>query len=218
MDMCCRASCIVYLTSTWSKTCSAEHCWFTRAWFCAHPGCCILREHVASTQGSNWLLSKPTFQFPQSNGRVGRHSDWFKEQWLNQPKARESCTMHCMCHTKSCRIMCLASKQLWQFEQRVLQTGSSEGELQWQREGQQLCSTGYTCVAQHVIRVCITISPGPQNLESMVAHEFVKHGFKMLLHLVVDGPVQASGCLVLQSMNELCLFKYPAMSCIWGLR
>ena len=47
----------------------------------------------------------------------------------------------------------LASKQLWQFEQRVLQTGSNEGGLQWQREGQWLRSTRYMCVAQHVIRL-----------------------------------------------------------------
>ena len=40
----------------------------------------------------------------------------------------------------------------------------------------------------------------------MVAHGFVKHGFKVLLHCVVDGPLQASCCLVLQSFNELCSF------------
>ena len=39
-------------------------------------------------------------------------------------------------------------------------------------------------------------------LESTVAHGFVKHGFKVLLHHVVYGPLQASRCLVLQSFNE----------------
>ena len=79
--------------------------------------------------------------------------------------------------------MCLASKQLQQFEQRVLQTGSSEGGLQLQREGQQPHSTQY--------RV-----HGAQELDSMVAQGLVKHGFKVLLHRVVDGPLQASRCLV----------------------
>ena len=35
-----------------------------------------------------------------------------------------------------------------------------------------------------------------------MAHGFVKHGFKVLLHCVVDGPLQASLCQVLQSLNE----------------
>ena len=35
-----------------------------------------------------------------------------------------------------------------------------------------------------------------QDLESTVAQGFVKHGFKVLLHRVVDGPLQASRCLV----------------------
>ena len=42
-----------------------------------------------------------------------------------------------------------------QFAVSFVQTGSSEGGLQWQIEGQQLRSTSFTCVAQHVIRVCI---------------------------------------------------------------
>ena len=49
-----------------------------------------------------------------------------KNNGLNQPKAREPCTMHCTCHKKLCRISCLASKELSQSEQMVLQTGSSE--------------------------------------------------------------------------------------------
>ena len=122
--------------------CSTEHGWFARAWFSAHPGCSILREHVALTQGSDWLLSKPTCL----SGRVGCGDipTGSKNNGLNQPKAREPCTMHCTCHKKSCRITCLASKQLQQFEQRVLQTGSSEGGQQWQREGGQPRSTQYT--------------------------------------------------------------------------
>ena len=58
----------------------------------------------------------------------------------------------------------------------------------------------YTCVAQRVIRVWI--GPGARDLESTVAHGFVKHDFKVLLHCVVEGPLQASHCLVLQSLNE----------------
>ena len=50
-------------------------------------------------------------------------------------------------------------------------------------------STQYTCVAQHVIKVWI--GPGAGDLESTVAQEFVKHAFKVLLHHVVDGPLQA---------------------------
>ena len=37
---------------------------------------------------------------------------------------------------------------------------------------------------------------GARGLESTVAQGFVKHGFKVLLHPVVDGPLQASRCLV----------------------
>ena len=58
----------------------------------------------------------------------------------------------------------------------------------------------HTSVAQHVTRVWI--GPGARDLESTVTHGFVKHGFKVLLHRVVDGPLQASRCLVLQSLNE----------------
>ena len=48
----------------------------------------------------------------------------------------------------------------------------------------------------------VYISPGAQDLESMVAQGFVKHGLKMLFHCVVDGPLQVSRCLVLQSFNQ----------------
>ena len=67
-------------------------------------------------------------------------------------------------------------------------------------EGQQLCSTCYAWVAQHVIRVWI--GSGAQDRESMVGQGIVKHGFKVLLHSVVDDPLQALHCLVLQSLNE----------------
>ena len=46
------------------------------------------------------------------------------------------------------------------------------------------------------------ISPRARDLESAVAHGFVKHGFKMLLHRVVDGPLQTSRCPVLQNFNK----------------
>ena len=182
--MFCRASYIVYLTIAWSKPCSAEHRWFARAWFSAHPGSSILRDHVTSTQGFDWLLSKPTFLSQMAGW--GDVSTGSKNNGLNQPKPQEPCTMHCTCHTKSCRIKCLASKQLQQFEQRVLQTGSSEGGLQWQREGESPRTTRY--------RV-----HGVRGLESTVAQGFAKHGFKVLLHRVVDGPLQASRCLVLRT-------------------
>ena len=79
-------------------TCSAEHRSFARAWFSAHPGCSISREHVASTQGSDWLLSKPTFLSQMAGwGDVPTGS---KNNGLNQPKAQEPCTMHCTCHKK----------------------------------------------------------------------------------------------------------------------
>ena len=107
---------------------------------------------------------------------------------------------------KSCRITCFASKQLQQFEQRVLQTGSSEGGLQWQREGQQPRSTRYkvhgarsleSTVAHGFVKHSTRYKVhGARGLESTVAHGFVKHGFKVLLHRVVDGPLQASRCLV----------------------
>ena len=193
-NLCYRASCVVYLNSVWCKTCSAKHWWFARAWFYAHPRCSISREHVASTQGSDWLLSKPAFLSQMAGwGDVPTGS---KNSGLNQPKAHEPCTMRCTWHNKLCTIMCFASRQLWQYEQRVLQTGSSEGGLQWQRDGQQLAM----CIAQHVIRVWI--GPGMRDLESRVVHGFVMHSFKVLLHHVVDGPWQASHCLVLQSLNE----------------
>ena len=35
-----------------------------------------------------------------------------------------------------------------------------------------------------------------RDLESTVAHGFVKHGFMVMLHRVVDDPLQASRCLV----------------------
>ena len=66
--------------------------------------------------------------------------------------------------------------------------------------GTTVTSSRYMCIAQHVIRVCIC--PGTQDLASTVAQRLVKHGFKVLLHRVVDGPLQASCCLVLQSFNE----------------
>ena len=37
---------------------------------------------------------------------------------------------------------------------------------------------------------------GAQDLESTMAQGFAKHSFKVLLHRVVEGPLQASRCLV----------------------
>ena len=90
-------SCI--LSSAWSKTCSTEHRWFARAWFSAHPGCSILREHIASTQGSDWLLSKPTCLSQMAGwGDVPTGS---KNNGLNQPKAENH--VPCIAHViKNC--------------------------------------------------------------------------------------------------------------------
>ena len=127
-----------------------------------------------------------------------------KNSGLNQPKAREPCTMHCTCLKKSCRITCLASKQLQQFEQKVLQTGSSGGGLQWQREGQQPRSTRYTV-------------HGTRDLESTVTQGFVKYSFKVLLHRAVDGPWQASCCMV--SRTPYVYMRYTAYLCMfWAFR
>ena len=51
----------------------------------------------------------------------------------------------------------------------------------------------------HMSQECVSVLA--HRLESTVAHRFVKHSFKVLLHHVVDGPLQASRCLVLQSFN-----------------
>ena len=93
-----QASCTVYLTGAWSKTCSAEHRWFARAWFSAHPRCSLSRKHVTSTQGSDGLLNKPTF-LSQKEG-WGDIPTGSKNNRLNQPKAQEPCTVHCTCHKK----------------------------------------------------------------------------------------------------------------------
>ena len=98
----CTASCIMYMTSAWSKTCSIEHCLFAWAWFSAHPGCSISRQHVTSTQGSDWLLSKPTFLRHMAGW--GHILNGSKNNGLNQPNARESYTMYYTYHTKTCRI------------------------------------------------------------------------------------------------------------------
>ena len=68
--------------------------------------------------------------------------------------------------------------------------------------------------AQHVIRAYI--GPGARDLEPTVAHGFVKHGFKVLLHRVVDGPLQSSRCLVLQSLSKPSSF-IPGMPMHFGL-
>ena len=52
----------------------------------------------------------------------------------------------------------------------------------------------HMCIAQHVIRVWI--GHGARDLEFTMAQGFEKHGFKVLLHCVVDGPLQALRCLV----------------------
>ena len=61
----------------------------------------------------------------------------------------------------------------------------------------------------------VWVGPGARDLESTMAHGFVKHGFKVLLHHVVDGPLQVSRCLVLQSFNEPRSF-IPGISVYFG--
>ena len=53
-----------------------------------------------------------------------------------------------------------------------------------------------TAVAERGWIATLHLIHGAQGLESTVALGFVKHGFKVLLHRVVDGPLQASRCLV----------------------
>ena len=87
--LCCRTSYIVYLKQN-------VLCWFDRAWFSAHLGCSFSREHVASTQGFDWLLSKPTFLSQMAGwGDVPTGS---KNNGLNQPKA-ENQLIHVRCAT-----------------------------------------------------------------------------------------------------------------------
>ena len=61
------------------------------------------------------------------------------------------------------------------------------------------------------------MGPLAQDLESTVAHGFVKHSFKVLLHCIIDGPLQASRYWFFKvSTNPVRL--YPAVSCILGVR
>ena len=53
-----------------------------------------------------------------------------------------------------------------------------------------------TAVAERGWKATLHLVHGARGLESMVAQGFVKHGFKVLLHGVVDGPLQASRWLV----------------------
>ena len=62
--------------------------------------------------------------------------------------------------------------------------GQVKGDYSGRERANSYASPSTPRVAQHVIRVWI----GPRDLESTVAHGFVKHGFKVLLHHVVDGP------------------------------
>ena len=70
-------------------------------------------------------------------------------------------------------------------------------------------NTIHTCVAQHVIRVWI--GSGARDLESTMAHGFVKYGFKVLLHHVVDG----IGFTLPGLTHPVPL--YPVYPCILGL-
>ena len=118
----------MYLTSARSKTCSTEHGWFARAWFSAHPGCSSLREHVALTQGSDWLLSKPTFLSQMAGwGDVLTGS---KNNGLNQPKAesRVPCiapVSRVPCIAPVSRVPCIARHKN-RKESRALQANSCD--------------------------------------------------------------------------------------------
>ena len=60
----------------------------------------------------------------------------------------------------------------------------------------------------------VWIGPGAQDFESTVAQGFVKHGFKVLLHRVVDGPLQASRCLVFIALHAF----IPGIPVHFGLK
>ena len=74
-------------------------------------------------------------------GQAGRHPDWIKAQWIKWTQGPRIRYHVLQCHRNLCRIMCLAKHMVVSIEWRVLETGSSEGKPQWQREGQQLFST-----------------------------------------------------------------------------
>ena len=104
---------------------STEHGWFARAWFSAHPGCSVSREHVASTQGFDWLLSKPTFLSQMAGwGDVPTGS---KNNELNQPKAREPCIMHCTSHKKSVESRALQANSCNNLNKGYCKLGQVKG-------------------------------------------------------------------------------------------
>ena len=153
-----------------------------------------------------------------------------KNSGLNQPKTREPCTMHCTCYKKK------------RVESHALQANSCDnlnkgycklGQVKGGYRGPTAMlhpihappDTQYTLhkiLVQHARRVWICpgardlesmVAQGFGDLESMVAQGFVKHGFKVLLHRVVDGPIANFTLPGLTKPVHL----YPIYSCILGL-
>ena len=89
--------------------------------------------------------------------------------------------MHCMGHKKN------------RVESRALQASSCNNL------NKGYCKLGQVtgdCSGRERVNSHAPPRTQPRGLESMVAQGFVKLGFKVLLHHVVDGPLQASRCLV----------------------
>ena len=119
---------------------------------CTQGASCIWTEHVASSQGSDWLLSKSTFASQMAGGEWSRLYKRTVDSLNSSPLNLVSCTARVI----KIRVKLLLCKHtVVTIERRVLDTGSSEGRQQWQAEGQQQAPLGYTCVSQHVLIVCI---------------------------------------------------------------
>ena len=89
-------------------------------------GCSISREHVTSTKCSDWLLSKPTsFSQMASWGDVPTGS---KNNLLNQPKAREPCTMHCTCHKNHVESRALQANSCDNLNKGYCKMGQVKGD------------------------------------------------------------------------------------------
>ena len=131
-----------------------------------------------------------------------------KNNGLNQPNAQEPCLAHVIQNRVESRA--LQANSCDNLNKGHCKLGQVKGDYSGRERANSYAPPDIQCIVQHAIRTCcgvqhvirMWIVPGTRDLESMVAHRFVKYGFKVLLHRVVDGPLQASRCLVLQSLNE----------------
>ena len=109
--------------------------------------------------------------------------------------------MHCTCHKKNrVESRALQASSCNNLNKGVLQPGSSEGGLQWQREGQQPRATRSTVL-------------GARDLESTVAQGFVKHGFKGAASPCRRWPIASFMLYGLTNPVRL----HAVYPCIWGL-